>query len=66
MDNEEIIQKLSTLKAQVSYLQERDKQLNGTIQRVDTKVDGLKMWIMGVMAGVIASIFVSLVNLGRG
>ena len=65
MDNEEIIQKLSTLKAQVSYLQERDKQLNGTIQRVDTKVDGLKTWIMGVMAGVIASIFVSLVNLGR-
>jgi prefoldin subunit 5 len=65
LDNEEIIQKLSTLKAQVNYLQERDKQLNGTIQRVDTKVDGLKTWIMGVMAGVIASIFVSLVNLGR-
>lgn len=64
-ENEQIIQKLSTLEAEVRYLQERDRQLNGTIFRVDQKVDGLKMWLMGVMAGVIASIFVSLVNLGR-
>jgi hypothetical protein len=65
-NEEKVLQEIATLKAEVSYLKERDKVQNGTIQRVDEKVDGLKTWIMGVMAGVIASIFVSLVNLGRG
>lgn len=35
---------------------------NGTIHRVDEKVDALKNWMMAVMGGVIASIFVSLVK----
>ena len=60
MEPEEIVSQLSTLKAEVKYLKERDAQLNGTIQRVDSKVDNMKMWLMGVMAGVIASIFVNL------
>ena len=60
MEQEEVISKLSTLTAEVSYLKERDAQLNGTIQKVDSKVDNMKMWLMGVMAGVIASIFVNL------
>jgi len=60
VEPEEIVSQLSTLKAEVKYLKERDAQLNGTIQRVDSKVDNMKMWLMGVMAGVIASIFVNL------
>jgi hypothetical protein len=60
LEQDEIIREISTLKAEVSYLKERDTQLNGTIQKVDSKVDSMKMWLMGVMAGVIASIFVNL------
>lgn len=62
MEQEEIVTQLTRLNTEVKYLKERDAIQNGTIQRVDAKVDGLKMWIMGVMAAVLASIFVSVVK----
>jgi len=62
LEQEEIVRELSTLKTEVLYLKERDAILNGTIQKVDNKVDQLKMWLMGVLAGVVASIFITLVK----
>ena len=62
MEQEDIIRELSTLKTEVMYLKERDSQLNGTIQRVDGKVDGLKNLVIATLATVVASIFVNLVK----
>jgi predicted nucleic acid-binding Zn-ribbon protein len=62
LEQEEIVRKISTLEAEVKYLKERDTQLNGTIQKVDAKVDTLKNWLIATLAGVLASIFVNLVK----
>jgi len=55
-------EEVAELKADVCNLNGWQKTQNGALLRVDAKVDQLKMWIMGVLATVIASIFISLVK----
>jgi len=64
LEQEDIISQLSTLKAEVKYLKERDTQLNGTIFRVDQKVDKLQFWIMASAVGAVINIMVNLVKIG--
>lgn len=58
----ELGKKVAALEKDVSNLNGWQKNQNGALLRVDAKVDGLKTWIMGVLAGVIASIFINLVK----
>ena len=66
MDTEKEItdlgRKVAALEADVGNLNGWQKTQNGALLRVDEKVDKLKMWIMGVLATVIASIFINLVK----
>lgn len=56
-------EEMGGVKADVRNLNGWQKTQNGALLRVDAKVDQLKMWIMGVLATVIASIFI---NLAKG
>jgi len=60
LNQEEVVRELSRLTAEVSYLKERDTQLNGTIFRVDQKVDKLQFWIMASAVGAVINIVVNL------
>ena len=60
LNQEELVIEISTLKAEVRYLKERDAQLNGTIFRVDQKVDKLQFWIMASAVGAGINILVNL------
>ena len=60
MTQEEVVREIAKLTAEVSYLKERDQQLNGTIFRVDQKVDKLQFWIMASAVGAVINIFVNL------
>jgi len=60
MENEQVVQELSTLKAEVKYLKERDKQLNGTIFRVDQKVDAINKWLLTQSAGLAIAVLLLL------
>ncbi len=62
MDHEEVVRQVSALEVEVANLKVQDRDIKDTVIRIDYKLDSLKMWLIGAMAGVIASIFVSLVK----
>ena len=55
----EYVVKLDT---EVGNLNGWQKAQNGALLRVDQKVDNLQKWILGVLAGVVASIFINLLK----
>ena len=58
----ELGKKVATLEGGVQNLEKWQKSQNGTIKQVDKKVDGLVRWMMAIMGGIIASIFVNVVK----
>ena len=54
--------KVEGLEHDVANLNGWQKTQNGALLRVDDKVDKLKLWIIGVLASVVASIFINLVK----
>ena len=42
------------------------KKQNGTLQRLEEKLDRFYWWLVGLMGGVIASLILLLVNMGLG
>jgi hypothetical protein len=63
-DNEitDLGKRVTGLEHDVSNLCGWQKTQNGALLRVDGKVDNLQKWIMGVLAGVVASIFINLIK----
>ena len=59
MELKEHVVKLDT---EVGNLNGWQKAQNGALLRVDQKVDNLQKWILGVMAGVVAGIFINLLK----
>lgn len=59
MELKEHVVKLDT---EVGNLNGWQKAQNGALLRVDQKVDNLQKWILGVLAGVVASIFINLLK----
>ena len=57
MELKEHVVKLDT---EVGNLNGWQKAQNGALLRIDQKVDNLQKWILGVLAGVVASIFINL------
>ncbi len=51
---------VARLDVEVGNLSGWQKSQNGALLRVDQKVDNLQKWILGVLAGVVASIFINL------
>jgi hypothetical protein len=54
--------KVEGLEHDVANLNGWQKTQNGALLRVDDKVDKLKLWIIGVLASVVAGIFINLVK----
>lgn len=42
------------------------KKQNGTLRRLEEKLDRFYWWLVGLMGGVIASLILLLVNMGMG
>ena len=42
------------------------KKQNGTLQRLEEKLDRFYWWLVGLMGGVIASLILLIVNMGLG
>lgn len=46
----------------ISKLEEWQVKQNGSLQRLESKVDGIYTWLIGLMGGVIASLIMLVVN----
>jgi hypothetical protein len=58
----ELKEDVARLDVEVGNLNGWQKSQNGALLRVDQKVDNLQKWILGVLAGVVASIFINLLK----
>lgn len=47
-------------------LEEWQAKQNGSLQRLEQKMDGLHMWVIGLMGGIIASLILLIVNIAVG
>lgn len=54
------------LSTRVENLEGWQKRQNGSLQKIEEKMDKIYMWLIGLMGGVIASLILLLVNMGLG
>jgi hypothetical protein len=54
------------LSTRVENLEGWQKRQNGSLQKIEEKMDKIYMWLIGLMGGVIASLILLLINLGLG
>lgn len=47
----------------IQKLEEWQAKQNGSLQRLEQKVDGIYTWLIGLMGGVIASLIMLAINL---
>jgi hypothetical protein len=47
-------------------LEEWQSKQNGSLQRLETKVDGIYTWLIGLMGGMIVSLIMLVVNIFGG
>ena len=66
-------ERIATLEVAQARIEERmqdhedyRKKQNGTLQRLEEKLDRFYWWLVGLMGGVIASLILLLVNMGLG
>jgi hypothetical protein len=54
------------LNVRVGKLEEWGEKQNGSLQRINEKLDKSKLWIMSLMGGMIVSLILLLINMGLG
>jgi len=54
------------LSTRIENLEGWQKRQNGSLQKIEEKMDKIYMWLIGLMGGVIASLILLLINLGLG
>ncbi len=54
------------LEERVSDLEEWQKKQNGSLQRLEAKMDRIQQWLIGLLGGVTASLVLLLVNISLG
>lgn len=66
----ELEEKVNNMEIQIAKHDERLNKLeewqakqNGSLQRLEAKVDGIYTWLIGLMGGVIASLIMLTINL---
>lgn len=60
--NCESCERMTRAETKIDNLEGLTDNMDKKIDRVDGKIDQLKIWLMGVMAAAITSIFVNLVK----
>ena len=53
MDMETVVEKLSNHDSRIENLEEYQKKQNGTLSRLEDKLDKLKLWVMSGMLSII-------------
>lgn len=63
---EEIIERLVGMEGRVDSLEDWQGRQNGTLGRLETKVDNIYKWLIGLMGGVITSLLLLIINILAG
>lgn len=66
MDMEQIIATLAQHSERLDNLEEYQEKQNGSLQRLEAKVDKIYAWLIGVLGSVIASLILLSANLYLG
>lgn len=66
MEMEEIVERLVGVESRVTSLEDWQNRQNGSLERLETKVDGLYKWLIGLMGGVITSLLLLVVQILAG
>lgn len=66
MEMEEIVERLVGVESGVTSLEDWQNRQNGSLERLETKVDGLYKWLIGLMGGVITSLLLLVVQILAG
>lgn len=70
MNLEERVSKLEIFQARaeerITDLEDYCQKQNGSLQRLEDKVDNINRWLIGLLGGVIASLILLLVNISLG
>ena len=68
-----MIERVAALEVAQGRLEERVENLeawqakqNGSLQRMEAKMDKMQQWLIGLLGGVIASLILLLVNMSLG
>ena len=59
-------ERVAELSTRVENLERWQKRQNGSLQKIEEKMDKIYMWLIGLMGGVITSLILLLVNMGLG
>ena len=62
LNQEEMVERMSKLEAKVENLEGWQKNQNGTIRQVDSKVDKLQFWIMTTAVAAAVNIAIGLIK----
>ena len=63
METHDMAERVATLEADVENIKGWQKTQNGTLQRIDGKIDKLVYWLMGTMATVVIFVVGLYVNM---
>ena len=73
MEHDELCERVCELSVKVENLEMWQgkqngslKSMDGRIEKMDSKIDAVKTWLIGVMGGVIVSLLLLIVNLFIG
>jgi len=66
MDMIEIAERLAAAEHDLQALKDWQQKQNGSLQRLEAKMDGLQKWLIGLLGGVITSLILLLVNMSLG
>lgn len=66
MEMEEIVERLVGVESRVISLEDWQNRQNGSLERLEAKVDGLYKWLIGLMGGVITSLLLLVVQILAG
>lgn len=63
MDHETLVGEVSSLKARVENLESWQVKQNGSLQRLEAKIDGVNKLLLTLLGGVCTSLILLIVNL---
>lgn len=63
MMDTELLGEVISLKSEVEHLREWQQRQNGSLLRLERRVEQIYFWLIGLMGGVIASLVLLVVNI---
>jgi len=54
------------IEERIADLEDYRKKTNGSLQRLEAKMDRIQQWLIGLLGGIIASLILLLINMNMG